>query len=465
MDGGHQARRPVSLSPSNRSLGAHPAGAENTAGRPADVKGRIREALIHLLEFYKSNHVDEYFHKLKGTVYLESPTDPPGERTIPLGAFDGPFGPGLKELAHSLRQLVWKDAESLLEYLSLLHELADVDTSRIATLYAAQPGIQGIPRGLAGADMAFARRLLGDLPVQRDPWLRILMMRGLAAGNLSYEPAELGQFVDYLGSESVPACVTIALGVLSPSVSSVTKVRDFLVAQALEKGMNSAAKNRQNTAAQVLFNEPRLREDPTVAAAAAGLLRQIHEPALQFAALNFLNRVAGFPDLTERNPLAVQYFDALLDAYRTLPADRPATAESGSIRRIVIEKVATFDMPKAVQFTESILRNPALPDSEKLAGLRSLGWGSRKTYSSSFDEWLAMLGNVAADTRIGGEVRALAYSHFVLFPLEKSGWDATRAEQHADAVLERMKVDPDQAVREQAQVLIDYCREFGLRKN
>jgi hypothetical protein len=439
-----------------------------TDSSPADLEEARRRiiaaAIDEVVRYYKARHVDE----LLG--WSEEDARDPGKWGLGYGAFPLSLrGPGgrLQDLASGLATEVWRDTDSFAAFVEILRQRGDPDTTRIAIWYGGGPFASGAPDSLSNATLQFGRKLIGDLCDEKNPMLRLLMMRAMNyVGRFPYTREDLARLTGLVATETVSGNIQPLMAVLSAHSGRIHEVREFLIVQALGEHRSGLDRQRQLSAAHFLCQNPMGREDPAVFTAVITLLRRSDDPELQDRALDFLRRIPGadrkLPDLSDNNPTSVTYFNELLKAYGEAGTAASQSPQVDRIRRKMIDKIGTFDMPQAASFLESVLRDPKESMEVKADVLENVSlssfYGGEKRYLHASGSFVRMLTHVSGDLRLDGKLRTDAYSKLIAFHRSMDKKDAGEASRDIQSLIDRMLADPDPQVKEAGARQLDRAK-------
>jgi hypothetical protein len=430
-------------------------------------KQRVRRSLSRLVDFYKSENLDQRLG------WTEERKRDPATWGLAFGIYGKPFAEMLQELAREFRAEIWRDTEAFESLLELLRDSSDPDAVRLAVLYAGSISVAGCPRDLEGVSMSWGTGVLQQLSKEQDPRLRILLVRGLQyAGKHAYAESDLIALSQVVQRERVKATMEPALSILAHYISDSQAIREYFLAEVLRTQVEPGDRERQLAAARLLCYMPDQRDDPAVCAAAVGLLRRIDDPKIQRAALDYLLSIRDGkgerPDLSDSNPVAVQYFQQLLETHTRLMASPERTPELEKLRQEIVQKLPYFDMPASAGFLESILRDPAQPNALKSDVLNKIAFSSIYSRESRFDKaessWLSMLQNVSEDSQLPSPVRVGAYSTLIAFQVRGERLDPEGTVRNIAATLMRMCADSNPEVRKAGELQSRAARDMGILK-
>jgi hypothetical protein len=425
---------------------------------PADLEEARRRiiaaAIDEVVGYYKAHRVDV----LLG--WSEEDARDPGKWGLGYGAFPlslrGPEG-RLQDLASGLATEVWRDTDSFAAFVEILRQRGDPDTTRIAIWYGGGPFVSGAPDSLSNATLQSGRKLIGELCDEKNPMLRLLLTRAMSyLGRFPYTREDLAKLTGLVAAETVSGNIQPLMAVLSAHSERIPEVRDFLLGQALGEHRSGLDRRRQLSAAHFICQNPMVREDPAVFTAVVTLIRRSDDPELQVRALDFLNRIPGadrkMPDLSGDNPTSVTYFHELLKAYGQAGTAASQSPQVDRIRKRMIDKIGTFDMPQAASFLESVLRDPKESREVKADVLESVSLssfhGGEKSYLHASGSFVRMLTHVAGDLHLDRGLRTDAYYKLIAFHRSMEKKDAGEASRRIQWLIDRMLADPDPQVKE-----------------
>lgn len=400
-----------------QTVGIDPIGA--TPGESySDPRTLLVESLQALVDYHRKHRLDKLYANVAPETML-----------LANGVYLSDRYEEHRALVLKFRKQVWRGAGSFESFLTFLRTLQDTEFIRTAILYSGGRNTEGNPRELTGGDLAFGHRLMQELYTERNPWIRIALMRGvMCAGEAAYDPQDLLQFaVFHRNVETLEHNIFMAFGLLADHLTSSSELRDMFIQEAVQGNTAGPSRIRQLQAARGLFDQPGLRDNAEVARLAGELLGRLEDAEIQDRALLFLNTVGNpAPALTDSNPIAISFLQVMKQIYTTM-ADRPGTSDP--VRREILRKITTYDSDQAAAFVESLLRDPRLPAEHARGLLDNLNscvyHAPSPRYSNSASSWARALEHVAAAPEAPPVVQARAWFRLQVYNLRQAS-DAQR---------------------------------------
>ncbi len=425
----------------------------------------IRKAIDNILSFITKHNLAH----LTDNVLYNDPT----QWGFGHGHYVEPFHKEHQQLAVNLAIECWRDPESILAFIDILRDMRDPDSLRTTVLYAGGPIIAKYAKIIEGEDADFGRQLLSQIYSESDPWIRVALVRGFKyASQMPYNLDELLTFASFIKTESVMPNIYEGLDSLIPHIAKYPEIRDFVISEATQSEASGLNRVRQVHSARILCGNPALRDDGAIWSTAIQLLGRSGDPAIQYAAISYLNMIgnspAERPDLSVNIYYAARYLESLISAFETYREIGVTPDGHRYLYKDMIEKVADFDMPRAASYTEDYLRDPNQSDAVKShviwnIGMRTL-YDKEKAYPNSWAHWQYAIRNVAADPVVSEATRLEAFNTLIVIGVRSSNLDREGAIANIASVIELMKMDPSPAIRKAGNDQLDRARSMGLIK-